>query len=94
MKTIVMILILVGVLLSGCVGKASPEVYRAVDDPTNEIILFPDTGTYIVNQSNSYNGEYKIIDKTLYLNHPLGTVKIQIINDSALQYETHLFLKT
>ncbi len=97
MKIAILGLILVGALLSGCVGKASPEVYRAVDNPSDEIILFPDTGKYIVNQTgehSSYNGEYKIIGDTLYLNHILGTVKMQIVNDSALKYKSYLFLKT
>ncbi len=92
-----LILMLAGATLSGCIGQAtSIEKYQDTTEP-NELILFPDTGTYILNQTTamSFSGDYKKVDGILYPSTPMMTFKFKIINDTAIEGpKNDLWVKT
>ena len=91
-KLLIIGLLIVAISMSGCTSSSVPGTYVHEDEPDEYLVL--DVGqTYFVHQADSFGGNYRIVDRVLYLLVPYGSLKLQKSGDDWIDADGDRWVK-
>jgi hypothetical protein len=93
-KKLILIIILLSVLLSGCTDNKKYLGTWECQENNDRLTLLKD-GTFVFDSSegNGFTNNYKVIDRKIHLNFILGTQTLEIQNNVLIDEDGDLWTK-
>lgn len=91
MRILIIALLLLLVMLSGCVTNTD---YTGTYEGSKETVTLFADGTFSVQKTDEgYSGTYEIMDDKIYFKHPLVSYSLNIKDDTIYDDEGHILHK-